>query len=95
MSERFENVALTKRGSGGGDPQLVREYAESTQQYIDEQIASAMKKRYEIVCELLTKKRVLLDYIANRLLEKETIDEAEFKEIVEAEARLPPNVIAV
>jgi cell division protease FtsH len=94
MSERFENVALSKRGSGGGDPQLMREYAETTQQYIDEQIASSMKKRYEIVCELLAKKRVLLDYIANRLLEKETIDEKEFEDSVKAESSLAEKAVA-
>ncbi|GMO58743.1 MAG: ATP-dependent zinc metalloprotease FtsH [Treponemataceae bacterium] len=85
MSGKFENVALTKRGSGAGDPQLVREYAETTQQYIDEQIAESMAKRYKVVLDLLEKKRVLLDYIANRLLEKETMEEAEFNDIVKAE----------
>ena len=64
MSGKFENVALTKRGNGAGDPQLVREYAETTQQYIDEQIAENMATRYKAVIGLLKKKRTLLDYIA-------------------------------
>ena len=92
MSEKFKNVALSKRGSGslGGyqEPQLVREYAESTQAYIDEQIAHTIAERYAYVLQTLNSKRVLLDYVAQRLLEKETIDEAEFMDIVKAEGSL-------
>lgn len=91
MSKRFKNVALTQRGSGYGnanEPKLVREYAESTQQYIDEEIARIINERYEIVKKRLTEKKTLLEYVAQRLLEKETIEEAEFKEIVEAESQL-------
>jgi cell division protease FtsH len=92
MSEKFRNVALTKRGGGYlGDyqePQLVREYSESTQTYIDEQIAKTIEERYAYVASMLGEKRVLLDYISQRLLEKETIDEAEFLEIVKAESSL-------
>ncbi|MDR0637578.1 MAG: ATP-dependent zinc metalloprotease FtsH [Spirochaetaceae bacterium] len=85
MSGRFRNVALTKRHggimgeSGGEDPWAQREYSEATQQYIDEEIASAMSRRYDSVKERLSKNRVLLNEIATLLLEKETIDEKEFK----------------
>jgi cell division protease FtsH len=91
MSGKFENVALSKRGGYGGfssEPQLIREYAEATQQYIDDQIAANIKTQYEGVIKMLSGKRQLLDYIAARLLEQETIDEAEFKEIVDAESSL-------
>jgi cell division protease FtsH len=92
MSEKFRNVALSKHGSGytGGyqEPQLVREYSESTQTYIDEQIATTIEERYQQVLLLLASKRVLLDYIAKRLLEKETMEETEFKEIIKAESSL-------
>lgn len=91
MSKRFKNVALTQRGSGygnSGEPKLVREYAESTQQYIDEEIARMINERYEIVKKRLSEKKTLLEYVAQRLLEKETIEEAEFKEIVQAESQL-------
>jgi len=90
MSDRFKNVALTKRGAGygAGDPQLVREYAETTQQYIDEEIARIIDERYTIVVNRLKEKKTLLEYIAQRLLEKETIEKAEFEEIISAESRL-------
>jgi|GEM_PF-2478983 len=90
MSAKFKNVALSKRGSGylGNDPQLVREYAETTQQYIDEEIAKIIDGRYEAVVKLLTAKKDLLDYIAKRLLEKETIESEEFETIIAAENSL-------
>ncbi|MDR3284667.1 MAG: ATP-dependent zinc metalloprotease FtsH, partial [Treponema sp.] len=98
MSSRFENVALSKHGAGYGgpqEPQLVREYAEATQQYIDDQIAERIKERYEKVIGLLSGKRQLVDYIAERLLEKETIDEREFQEILKAESTLTERAAEV
>ncbi len=87
MSERFKNMTLGKSGQGytSGEPELVREYSESTQQYIDEEIARVMEERYNHVMELLKSHRELLDYIARQLLEKETMEGREFNEIVKAE----------
>lgn len=85
MSEKFKNVALSKRGAGYGgrsDPSLVREYSESTQQYIDEEIAKVIDNRYNAVLDLLRSKRQIVDYIANRLLEKEVIEKSEFEDII-------------
>ena len=88
MSDRFKNVTLGKSGQGYGatEPQLVREYSEETQKYIDEEIARVMAERYKSVVTLLKKHRELLEYIAKYLLEKETMDGKEFEEIVKAEA---------
>jgi cell division protease FtsH len=87
MSDRFKNMTLGKSGQGynSGEPQLVREYSETTQQYIDEEIARMMAERYKIVVELLKKHKELLEYIAKRLLEKETMDGKEFEAIIKAE----------
>jgi cell division protease FtsH len=87
MSERFRNVALTSRGSGmlGDDaqePMFHREYAETTQQYVDEEIARILDSRYIFVKTVLVEKRPLLDAVAGRLLEKESLDEREFKDMV-------------
>lgn len=89
MSPRFRNVALTQRGAsmlqgGLSEPILHREYSESTQQYIDEEIARIVNERYAAVKGLLAEKRSLLEKIAECLLEKETLEEHEFKELVEA-----------
>ena len=88
MSARFKNVALTQRGASmlgaheQREPQFQREYSESTQQYIDEEMASMMETQYNIVKTMLSERRSLLDSIAAQLLEKETLDEHEFKAMV-------------
>jgi len=88
MSPKFKNVAFGKRGAGylgNNEPQLVREYAETTQQYIDEEIAKIIDERYEIVLKMLNSKKHLLEKIALTLLEKETIESEEFDAIIAAE----------
>ncbi|MBQ0167640.1 MAG: ATP-dependent zinc metalloprotease FtsH [Treponema sp.] len=90
MSTKFRNVVLSQRGSGYGaaEPTLVREYSEDTQQFIDSELARILAERYQHVIELLTSKKALLEYIAGRLLEKEVVEEAEFADIIKAEAHL-------
>jgi cell division protease FtsH len=82
MSERFRHVALTRRGASilgpQSEPYMAREYSEETQKYVDEEIARIVAERYDRVLEALRGKRELLDAIALKLLEKETLDEAEF-----------------
>ena len=92
MSERFRNVALTSRGAGMGmggggqpDPLFQREYAESTQQYIDEEIARIIEREYAKSQRTLEQRRALLDTIAAVLLEKETIDAKEFNALLNGE----------
>lgn len=91
MSSKFKNVALSKRGAGylgDNEPRLVREYAETTQQYIDEEIAKIINTRYEGVIKMLNEKKHLLEKIATTLLEKETIESEEFDAII-AEEKAP------
>jgi cell division protease FtsH len=87
MSERFKNVALTKRGAGimgpSAEPMMAREYAEVTQLYIDETIAAAIAAHYDKAKTLLIDKRALLETLAEELLEKETVDEARFKQLMQ------------
>jgi cell division protease FtsH len=82
MSERFRHVALTRRGALTLGPQseayMAREYSEDTQKYVDDEIARIVADRYDRVLGRLRGERVYLDAIAERLLEKETLDEAEF-----------------
>lgn len=87
MSDKFKNVTLGKGvfKNRSGEPNLVREFSEETQNYIDSEIARIMEERYAHVLSLLTEHKVLLEYIANRLLEIETMDGKEFYELVEAE----------
>ena len=48
-----------------------------------------MEERYTVVVNRLQEKKTLLEYIAKRLLEKETIDKQEFEDIIKAESQLP------
>jgi cell division protease FtsH len=87
MSARFRNVALTSRGAGvpGGErqePLFQREYAESTQQYVDEEIARIVEEAYAKTKQTLENRRNTLDTVAGALLEKETLDEKEFKALL-------------
>ncbi len=99
MSERFRHVALTKKGQAFGsapapEPFMMREYSEDTQKYVDEEIARIIAARYDGVVALLSSRRALIDRIANRLLEKEVIDEAEFSALI-AEGGAPESGASV
>jgi len=87
MSERFRNVALTSRGMGMAgqerqEPAFQREYAESTQQYVDEEIARLIESEYVKAKRILEEQRGVLNVVASALLEKETLDEKEFKALL-------------
>jgi len=87
MSERFRHVALTSRGMSmtgqeRQEPAFQREYAESTQQYVDEEIARIIDSEYMKAKELLEKNRDVLDRVSAALLEKETLDDKEFKALL-------------
>jgi cell division protease FtsH len=87
MSDRFRHVALTSRGIGmtgqeRQEPSFQREYAESTQQYIDEEIARIIDTEYAKAVKRLQECREILDNVSAALLEKETLDEKEFKALL-------------
>jgi len=87
MSDRFRNVALTSRGMNMNgqeqrEPSFQREYAESTQQYVDEEIARVIETEYAKAKQILEDKRDILNAVASALLEKETLDEKEFKALL-------------
>ncbi|MDR2398438.1 MAG: ATP-dependent zinc metalloprotease FtsH [Spirochaetaceae bacterium] len=88
MSSRFRNGALTRRGASllgshqAPEPVLHREYSEATQEYIDDEIARILETRYAQVRETLAQREALLHTVAELLLEKESLDEKEFKELI-------------
>jgi cell division protease FtsH len=87
MSERFRNVALTSRGTGmtgeqRQEPMFQREYAESTQQYVDEEIARIIQTEEDKTKVILDQRRQTLDQVSAALLEKETLDEKEFRALL-------------
>jgi cell division protease FtsH len=87
MSRKFRNVALNSRqpgimGPSAEPPGAYRDYAESTQSQIDQEITDIVSSRYTKVCELLREKKALLEAVARRLLEIETLEEKEFKSLI-------------
>ena len=85
MSDQFRNVHLPYRKSamflGEQTYSVQREYSESTQQYIDEETARIIDERYKVVIELLRKAEPALRRVADRLLEIETLEAAEFAQL--------------
>jgi cell division protease FtsH len=90
MSDKFENVVLPSQRSPifmPGEPVSgQREYSESTQQYVDEEITRIIKGRYEKAVAFIEERKGTVEKIAQRLLEVETIGEDEFKTMVGAPA---------
>jgi len=85
MSDRFKNVYLPSRRGGGfleDGGLLQREYAESTQTYIDEETARIIDERYTHVRQLLLENRDALDRVASELLEVEVVEGDRFEELV-------------
>jgi cell division protease FtsH len=66
-----------------------REYSEKKAQEIDEEIAGILKERYEEALDMLGEHRDLLERITDALLERETLDGAELKLLMEGKL-LPP-----
>ena len=92
MSEKFKNMTLGKRGGyAGGEPELVREFSEDTQKYIDDEIARMMAVEYDKVLKLLKTHKGLLESITQKLLEKEIMEGDEFQEMVKAEKPVKKN----
>ncbi|MGO8695623.1 MAG: ATP-dependent zinc metalloprotease FtsH [Rectinemataceae bacterium] len=94
MSDRFRHVALTRRGGAylglQAEPFMAREYSEDTQKYVDGEIARIVAERYDGVLAMLGSHRALLDGVAERLLEKEVIEDTEFSSLIAAEAGASP-----
>ena len=70
-----------------GDHAGGRQYSEETAREIDSEIRGLIDGTYERVRRLLTDDRAVLEVLAQRLLEKEVVDEAELREIM----HLPPR----
>ena len=59
--------------------------ARKRKKYIDNEIARIMEERYTAAVKLLKSKKDLLETIARRLLEIETMEGKEFLEIIESQ----------
>ncbi|MCM1010009.1 MAG: ATP-dependent zinc metalloprotease FtsH [Fusobacterium sp.] len=85
MSDKLGNMTYGKNQENvfmGRDFGHQRDYSEQIAYEIDKEIKEIIDERYEFAKKLLTENRDMLEEISKELLEKETIDEKEFEEIM-------------
>lgn len=86
MSDKLGNMAYGKNQENvfmGRDFGHQRDYSEQVAYEIDQEIKQIVDERYELAKRLLTENRDMLEKISKELLDKETIDEKEFEQIME------------
>ncbi len=86
MSDKLGHMTYGKNQENvfmGRDFGHQRDYSEQIAFEIDEEMKRIIDERYEIAKQLLTENRDMLEVISRELLEKETIDEKEFEEIMD------------
>ena len=86
MSEKLGPMAYGKNQENvfmGRDFGHQRDYSEQIAYEIDEEIKNIVEERYELAKRLLTENRDMLETISKELLDKETIDEQEFAQIMD------------
>ncbi len=92
MSERLGHVALEKDGRSFLSPNPLaegareRSYSDETASAIDEEVRGIVDTVFERTVALLRERRDTLDRTAQRLLEKETLDEAELAQLTALDA---------
>ena len=85
MSDKMGNLAYGKdqehvfMGRNFGN---TRDFSEEIAADIDREVKKIVDEQYELAKQLLSDNRDMLEYIAKQLLEKETLDEKEFEEMM-------------
>ena len=85
MSDRLGPVALGRQQGNpflGRDIMSERDFSEETAATIDDEVRNLVDQAYRRAKEVLVSNRVVLDEIARRLVEKETVDAEELQEIL-------------
>ena len=86
MSDKMGHMAYGKNEQNvflGRDFGMKRDYSDEIAAEIDKEVKHIVDERYDIAKKLLSENRDMLEYIANNLLEKETLDDKEFNELME------------
>nr|WP_046864530.1 ATP-dependent zinc metalloprotease FtsH [Microvirga massiliensis] len=97
MSERLGNVALEKDQRSFLSPNPLmngpreHNYSDETATAIDDEVRAIVQRAMDRTLAILNDRRDVLERTARRLLEKETLDEAELKELVGPHALQPPT----
>jgi cell division protease FtsH len=97
MSERLGNVSLEKDGRTFLTPNPLpdgaseRAYSDETAAAIDEEVRAIVQRTMDRTLGLLEERRAVLERSARRLLEKETLDEAELQQLAGPPAAPAPE----
>ena len=86
MSEKMGNMAYGQNEQNiflGRDFGMKRDYSDEIAAEIDKEVKKIVDERYSIDKKLMTENRDMLEYISKNLLERETLDEKEFNELME------------
>ncbi|MBR1907677.1 ATP-dependent zinc metalloprotease FtsH [bacterium] len=86
MSEKLGNLAYGKSEDHvfmGRDFGHTRDYSEEIAAEIDNEVQRIVNEQYEIAKTLLTQNQDMLEQISKALLDRETLDEKEFDELME------------
>jgi cell division protease FtsH len=100
MSDRLGNVAYDRDprtlliSSGLPSPPNERDYAEKTAATVDEEVRAIVERAFQRTLDLLKQRRAVLDRTAQRLLEKETLEEAELTQLVNRPEPRSPQAAA-
>ena len=92
-----EKVGAIKLGSGSGEPFLgrdmghQRDYSEAVAGTVDHEVRKLVEAAHDEAWEVLTQYRDVLDDLVLRLLEKETLNQAELAEIFAPVVKRPPR----
>ena len=85
MSDLLGPVALGRQGGGvfmGRDIASDRDFSDDTAATIDEEVRQLVDQAYQRAKEVLLNNRIILDKLAEMLVEKETVDSDELQEIL-------------
>lgn len=86
MSEKMGNMAYGKDEQHifmGRDFGMRRDFSEEVAAEIDKEVKKIVDERYQMAKELLTTNRDMLEVISKELLDRETLDEKEFVELMD------------
>jgi len=91
MSDKLGPIALEEQGGRPifGSPLSSKEYSEKVSAEIDAEVSKIMKEAQVLAHKTIITHRKLLDAIAKRLIEVETIEQKEFEEILIANGVTP------
>ncbi len=91
MSEEIGPIALE---SDGGKTMFGRgvndqEYSEKVSALIDSEVSKIMNNAFAVATKVLTEKKKVLDIIAKKLVEVETLEQSEYNELILANGIIP------